>query len=247
MAMYGSELIDEVRAHVGREGSADAGVITDARVCRWINEGQRQIAEKVPGILALTYKCNTSVDATATLAYPLSDWTIPLYSPDATTTNIVNHIHALHILDGINSKEIEFVHTDVWDEIADPTSTDYGTDQPTYYTRRGGNLEIRPLASSGYYDQILRLDADFYPEDYTTTGTDATAHIPDADEGLIMYGTAKAYRAIGDTNSIKKAKELEFQFSNPDPRPGDKQGWLEDFKQQNDELQEWDGDLYGSL
>jgi hypothetical protein len=48
--LTGENLIDEVRSIVGRPGSTDAGVITDVRVNRWLNEAQQKIVEACPGL-----------------------------------------------------------------------------------------------------------------------------------------------------------------------------------------------------
>jgi len=233
--MTGAELETEVQNIVGRE--SDTVLITDARCTRWLNQAQRMIAEKCPGVHELGFKNTTSVDFTQSLSFGLAEFTVG----DDTASNHVCHVFGVHYLDGNESRELVFTHTDQFDSIrSDPTHSDYGFDKPFRWTRRGNNIEILPLSACAYCDKDMRLDGDFYPREFTTNDSSESS-LNDADEGLILFATAKAWKAIGDE---VRAQRTMREFTNPDPRGGEDFGWLEDYKRQNDELHEWDGGWY---
>ena len=58
MALSCAQLTDEVQANTGRVG--DTELVDTTRVTRWLNEGQRIIAEKVPALRPLMVD-NTSL------------------------------------------------------------------------------------------------------------------------------------------------------------------------------------------
>ena len=123
--------------------------------------------------------------------------------------------------------------TDEFDEMyPDPTHTDIPHTQPTHWTRRGNTIEMFPLCLTTYCDKDLRFDGDFYAGDFTTNDA-SSSDITGADEGLIMYGVARAWEAIGDQKtSFVWDKKFDI--------------WLDDFKAQNDDLDEWDGKMFGA-
>ena len=84
--LTGSELVSDVRAAIGRTNDTD--LITDTRITRWLNEAQRTIAERIPGIHQLVFKNTTSLDFTAQLVYNMSDVSVS----DPTTTNNICHM-----------------------------------------------------------------------------------------------------------------------------------------------------------
>jgi hypothetical protein len=103
MALGLTELIDEVKAAIGRD--TDTTLITDTRVLRWLNKAQEDIAEKCPGLTALDFKNTTSVDFTdGQLEWPLSDWTSGLTSnvagTDNTTSNRICHLYGAYFSKG---------------------------------------------------------------------------------------------------------------------------------------------------
>ena len=228
MALTGAALTDEIRAIVGREGSADKGVITDTRCTRWLNEGQEKIVDECDGLHCMQFKNTTSLDITATLSYAISDITVG----DSTTGERIARIWDVYYLDGNESVHLEWMGVDEFDEkYPDPTHSDIATSKPTHWTRRANNIEIFPLCSSGYYDNDLRFDGDYYAADFTTNDTTGS-DISKADDGLIMYGVARAWEAIGD----QKASIIwDKKFY----------AWLDDYKAQNDNLHEWDGKMFG--
>ena len=240
MALTGEQLVDEVRAMVGREGATNSGVITDARVTRWLNEGQREICERIVGINNMLFRNTDSLTTSADMTYAISDITIGDKVADPTDIEVVNHIYGIHYIDGANSVRMQFVHTDEWDKVTDPTSSDFGTQKPIVWTRRGDVLEIRPIPSAAFIGKNLRIDGDAYAGDFTTNDASAS-DISDVDEGLIRFATAKAWGAIGD---LVQEDIWMKKFTNLNPLGGEREGWLELYKRKNDELHEWNGDVY---
>lgn len=229
MALTGDQLTDEVKDFVGR--STDTELVTDARVARVISAGQVKIVEKCPGLHSLTFRNTTSLDTTQTLRYAISDITTV---GDASTDTWPCRIWDAWYLDGNESIHLIFAHTDEFDtEYPDPTHSDFNPDLPKHWTRRGNNIEIYPLCATAYCDKDLGFAGDFYPRDLTTNST-KVSDISGADEGLIMYGIAEAWAMIGNPASILKSQAWHNKFNT----------WLEDFKEQNDTLHEWDGNLY---
>ena len=231
--MTGEELTDEIRAITGRPGASGNGVITDARVTRWLNEGQAEIVEQCVGLHGMSFVNTTSLDTTAVLRYAIADITVG----DISVEDAVCRVFDVYYLDGNESRHLEFVPTDEFDkQYPDPTHSDIATNIPAIWTRRSQNIEIMPLPDSGFYDKDLRFDGDFYAGDFTTndtTGSDITG----ADELLIAYGTWKAWGAIGGREAT--LEELKW-----------KRKWidrLDEFRAQNDDLDEWDGKLFGDV
>jgi hypothetical protein len=235
MALTAAELQAEVRAAIGRTNDTD--LITDARIIRWLNEAQRTVAERIPGILQLRFKNTTSLDFTEQLVYNLSDVT----TVDPTTTNNICHLYGLKFLDGQESRNLLFTHTDEFDNAwPDPTHPDIPAGKPRNWTRRGDTVEIMPISQCSYWDKDMRFDGDRYPVDLTVDSTEIS-EIPDSDEGLTEYAIARAWNYIGDQG---KSSIHDLKFSNPMPNTEQKIGWLEKYKDQNDSLHAWDGNLY---
>ncbi len=233
MALIGSQLIDEVRAIVGREGSTDSGVITDTRITRYLNEAQEAIVEECVGLHSMSFVNTTSLDTTAQLKYAISDITVGDLS---TGGERIARIWDVYYLDGEDSRHLTWMSTDEFDEkYPDATHSDIATGKPSHWTRRGQYIEIFPLPSSGYYDKDLRFDGDYYAADFTTN--DATASdISLADEGLIAYAAWKAWGSISGKEATLEEVKWKMTY----------QEWLEGFKAKNDNLHEWDGNLYGN-
>jgi hypothetical protein len=80
----------------------------------------------------------------------------------------------------------------------------------------------------------LRFEGDFWPHDLTTD--DPTySDICEADEGLIAYGAWKAWNSIGGRDAAIESLKWKKTFND----------WLDDFKDRNEVLHEWDGKEYG--
>ena len=155
MSLTGENLVDEVRALVGREGSGDSGPITDTRVTRWLNEGQKRIAQECPGLPELDFRnpaigdatgASTFTIATDTLNYSIDDLTFSggtAYN-DLTDEKVIFISNVWHV-DGANSLRLRFMPTDEFDTFSiDPTSSDSVSDRPSRWTRRGNNIELAP-------------------------------------------------------------------------------------------------------
>lgn len=234
MALTGEALVDEVQALVGRANGIDTVLITPARVTRWLNEAQRKIADQCPGLLDLDFKSDDSLDiSTDECIYPLSELT------SSDSTEPLAHANAAYIIDGANSIKLTFYPVDEFDELLiDPTSSEHSATEPTRWTRRGDNIEIAPRPSSDYNSLKLRVDGTRYAAEFTTNDSD-TCEIGNADEGLIRYAVAEAWRAIGDEG---KSAYWEKKWYNPlDPA---NPGWLDEFKETYARMAAWEGNLF---
>lgn len=233
MAKTGAQLTDSVQTNVGR--LEDPVLIDNTLVTEFLNEAQRKIADEIPGMHSLTFKNTTSFDTTQVLQYNIRDITVGDLTPvdfGDTTANTVNRIFNVHYLDDNESRRLTFVHTDEWDKISDPTNVNLlPFTRANSWTRRGDFVEIRPICLTENCDNDLRFDGDYYPTDFTTE-TACKSELRKADEGLVFYATSRAWGAIGG-ESINEAKWLA-KFN----------AWLEDYKQRNDDLYEWDGDIF---
>lgn len=232
MALGCASLAAEVQALCGRTG--DTVLITTTQVASWFNEAQRDIADRVPGLHALTFSNKTSLDVTDTLRYALADITAGDYTEQG-----IAHVWEVFYLDGIDSRRLTFVPTDEFDDTwLDPTHADAPRDRARYWTRRGHSLEIAPLSGCGYWDKDLRFDGDFYARDFSAGDTTRTSDLSGADAGLKRYALAQAWRAIGSaggvTGALMKARDYSEQY----------ESWLDEYKAHNDRLLEWDGNLY---
>lgn len=240
MALSCSNLIDEIQAIIGRPDDTELVDIT--RTTRWLNEGQRIIAERVVALRPLMVD-NTSLITADQLSYNLVDLTVgdeTAVTMADTTVSVINRIFSIGYKDGANSQFLRFTHIDEWDKVIDPSSADFGSGKPFRYARRANAIEIRPLADSGHQNMPLRIIGDRWPVDFTTDSS-STTELERADEGLIMYAEAKAWRAIGD--EARHGIRMK-QFSNANPGPNEEFGWLEEYSRRENELHGWDGNLF---
>lgn len=225
MALTCASMALEVQALCGRTG--DTVLITAPQVMTWMNDAQDDVADDVRGLHALTFKNTTSLDTTQALRYALADITAGDY-----TTQPVMDIWNVFYLDGQDSKKLHFTHTDEFDaNWPDPTHSDSVFGKPSHWTRRGGNLEIRPVCSSGYYNKDLRVDGQFYPREFTAGDATVYSDLSKADDGLKLYALSKAWRAIGQT---AKAVDYSVQY----------EAWKEHYGTHAERLDAWSGNLY---
>lgn len=241
MSLSCDNLIDEVQAITGRVG--DTELVDVTRTTRWLNEAQRIIAERVPDLRPLHVDIQSWCTADQ-LAYDCVDLTVgdeTAVTMADTTVSVINRIFSIGYVSGADSVWLRYTHIDEWDLVVDPSSTDYGSGKPFRYTRRANQVEIRPIADSGNQNVPLRVTGDRWPTDFTTNSTEES-ELERADEGLIMYAEAKAWRAIGDEarHNIRMK-----QFSNANPAANEEFGWLEEYERRENELHGWNGDLYG--
>lgn len=224
MALTCASMAAEVQALAGRTG--DTVLVTTDQIKIWFNEAQRDIVDRVPGLQAMGFKNRTSLDTTDTIRYAIADLTMDL------TTQAAAAVHNVFYLDGAESRRLNFVHTDEFDDQwADPTHADAPRDKPHWWTRRGQYIEIVPLCASGYWDDDLRFDGDFYAADFTAGESTAYSDLCEADEGLKYYALSKAWRSIGNMNkAVDYSQQYEF--------------WLDNYEHKNNRLNEWDGNLY---
>lgn len=241
MTLSCENLIDEVKTTIGRPDDTD-DLVDTTRVTRWLNEAQRIIAERVPALRPLMVD-NTSLSTDQQLSYNLVDLTVgdeTAVTMADTTVSTINRIFSIGYVDGANSRWLRYTHIDEWDKVVDPSSSDFGEGPPFRYTRRANAIELRPIADA---TKPLRVIGDRWPVDFTSNSTEVS-ELERADDGLIMFAKAKAFRAIGDGASIAKAKELEKHFSNANPGRNEEFGWLEEYARRENELHGWDGDLF---
>ena len=231
-----AQMIDEVQALTGTT-DPDEPLATEARITRWLNDAQRYIVKKCPGIESLMFKNTTSVDITQSLAYEINDVT----GGDFTTQDIA-HIWDVWLLNGSDSRHLHYLPTDEFDALyPDPTSSEIPISLAQHWTRRGGQIEIMPLSACAFCDKDLRFDGDFYPRDFTEDSSAYSDISMSVHEGLIFYAVAKYYQASGqsDVKALKAWKD----FYNADPRDEESMGWLDDFIASNDRMEAWDGNF----
>jgi hypothetical protein len=234
--LTGEQLVDEVRGNVGRDGTTDAGVITDARVTRWLNEAQQTIVEACPGLT-----CREVEDVTS--FYCISD-EISYSFASFVSGLMVCHPLRLSFRNGNESHDMEFLPPDEFDsQYPDPTHADYSPAKPYHWTRRGNTVEVAPrpsedwkAAAAGDLTGVFRFVYTAFAEDFTTNDADES-DITRADEGLIAFATAKAWEAIGNEG----AHRLWWnKFTN---NSSDYPGWLQRYKGVNDQMLAWDGNV----
>lgn len=238
MALTGEEITDEIRELVGRSGSAAMGVIDDTRAARWQNEAQQRIVEKCPGLPSRQIEDISSFNCVSDQI----NYSFASFCADRKMC----HPLRLYYLNGKSSFELDYMPEDEFDaEYTDPTHSDYSPGQPANWTRKGTNIVIVPRASTDYAGTagdtsgIFKFVYTAYAEDFTTNDFDGS-DISNADEGLIYYGTWKAWAAIGNAT---KEKSWQKKWSNPSPRGNEDYGWLEKFKTLNDGMLAWDGSI----
>ena len=223
--LTGAGINDEIQALTGR--TTDTVLLTNARISRWANEAQRKIIEEVPGIDSLTFKNISSLKCISDqYKYAVNDITVGDVSSQKPC-----HLFGVYLMDGNNSYKLSYIPIDEFDSMyPDPSHTDFEPDKPTVWTRRGAYIEVFPRPSTTYVDYTIRVDGDFYAEEFSTDDTEAS-DITDADDGIINYCMARAWEAIGDD---AKSVACDVRFNN----------WLTRYKDQNDTLHEWEGQIF---
>lgn len=240
MALSCSNLIDEVQVLTGRPDDTELADTT--RITRWLNEGQRIIAERVPALRPLMVD-NTSLSTDQQLSYDLVDLTVgdeTAVTMADTTVSVINRIFSIGYVDGANSRWLRYTHIDEWDRVVDPSSSDFGEGIPKRYTRRANAIEIRPIADT---TKALRIIGDRWPTDFTTESS-SVSELERVDEGLIMFAQAKAFQAIGSPTAVARSRIIMKEFSNQNPGRNEEFGWLEEYARRENEIHGWDGDLY---
>lgn len=241
MALTGEELVDEIRSIVGRGGTDTQGIIDDTRVTRWLNEAQRKIVEKCPGLPCRELEDISSFNCVSDqVAYSFASFC---------ADRKMCHPLRLYYLTGSNSFELDYQPEDEFDTgCIDPTHDDHSATQPVKWTRKGANVYMRPRASSDYAGSagdtsgIFRFVYTAYAEDFTTNDSDES-DISNCDEGLIYYGAWKGWEAIGGAEGKAEADRWRKRWSNPDPAINEDYGWLEQYKAYQDGMLAWDGHI----
>jgi hypothetical protein len=222
----------QCQALCGRTG--DTVLVTTDQIRTWFNEAQRDIADRVPGLHALIFSNKTSLDVTDTLRYALADIT----AGDTTEQEIAN-VWNVFYLDGEDSRRLTFVHTDEFDKNwIDPTHADAPRYRPRWWTRRGHAIEIAPMSGCGYWDHDLRFDGDVYPREFSAADTTRASDLSGAEEGLVSYALAQAWRAIGSAGGVQGALLKAADYSRR------YESWLDTYEHKNNRLDEWNGNLY---
>ncbi len=232
MALSCASMAAQVQALSGRTG--DTVLVTTDQIRVWFNEAQRDVADRAPGLHALTFSNRTSLDVTDTLRYFLGDIT----AGDYTEQGVAN-IWNVFYLDGADSRKLAFVHTDEFDaNWIDPTHADAARYRPRWWTRRGNSIEIVPMSGCAYWDKDLRFDGDFYPREFSAADTTRYSDLSEAEEGLVAYALAQAWRAIGSSGGVQGALMKAADYSRR------YEGWLDNYEHKNNRLDEWPGNLY---
>ncbi len=233
------ELINEVQAACGRSG--DTELVTDTRVTRWLNEAQREVAERIPGLLALDLnEINGFTCVTETSSYNLADMTGHIngnHLSDATSYNWVAHVFEIYFRKGSESYSLDFRPNRTFDGgLIDFTDEDHQASKPRKWTRRGDNIQMYPLCDDINTGTPLRVVGSWYPLDFTL-GSSCESDLDDADEGLILWATMKAWGRIGNDKGRENEGRWRLKFEN----------WLDRHKDKNDRMHEWDANLYGDF
>jgi len=232
MALTGVQLTDEVQEFVGRP--SDTVLIDNTRVTRWLNEAQRKIAEECPDLECLHFKNTVSIDTTEVLRYYVNEITLGYCS----TEEAVCYITDVFYLDGHNSRKLEFIFPDEFDEeYPDPTHSDIATSKPTHWTHRadlsGGHVELMPMCVTAYCDKDLRFEGTFYPREFTTEDSSVSG-IKNADDVMIAYAVAKAWGIIGGEEGKIEGAVWWNKFT----------AGLDDLKGQSERFHQWDGNVF---
>jgi hypothetical protein len=233
MAQKGcDELVTDVQARCHRVD--DNVLVTTIAVTGWLNDCQRQIAERVPNLPELEMRNTDSVTcATTAQSYGLAEWTSPL--TDVTTGNRVCYVKDLYFLNAACSHRVKFLTQDQFDDKRiDFTHSDYETIYPRWWTRRGNNLETFPLTDSTWSGYTLRLDGWVYPPDFDI-GSSCESYLKNCDEILTRYATAQGWAVIGTDEGDKNYTKWMNLFEEA----------LEVRRLSAGRLTAWDGNMYG--
>jgi hypothetical protein len=211
-----AELIAEVQALTGREN--DTVLITSARIIRWLNEAQIDIARICSGHINL----ETSDPDAITLVADTFSYSIAALNPS------LLHLLKAYYMDGSQSRELSYTDTDTFDT-AYPDIASLAGAIPQEYTRRGNTIEVFPKPTSSEAGKYIRLDYTKRPTAFSTGSLSATCELADADQGLIYYAVSEAYKAMGNK------QDMALVYRNPQGT-GHYDIWLSDYRKNYDGL-----------
>jgi len=213
-----SELIAEVQALCGHTG--DTVLITTARVIRWLNEAQDDILSVCPKHIDLETKHVTALTlADATWSYSF-----------ASVSPTVENIHQVFYLDGANSRELDYLDTETFDDKY-PSPADLSDGVPKYWTRRVNTIEVYPVPTASEAGKYLRLNYTKKPTAFSSGSLTATCDMTDADQGLVYYGVSEAFAAIG--GQAESASDYKQRYL----------AWRDDYEAQKDTTELKDDDI----
>ena len=159
----------------------DTALITTARVTLFLNQAQKRIAERTPGLIDLQTKDTSSL----TLAADQLAYSFASFSP------AVCHLLAVFYIDTTSSVPLKFMMLDEFDEKW-PSPTDLDTNQPIWWTRRANTIEVWPVPSSSH-EKTLRVDYTGYPGDMG--GTVVEAGLATSATATTLVDTTKTWTA----------------------------------------------------
>jgi hypothetical protein len=215
MALTLAELITEIQCLSGRTG--DTVLITSARITRWLNEAQDAIVRVCVGHLDLETRGSLAALVSGTYQYPLS-----AVSPS------VQHVLDIAYIDGTQSKPLDYIDTDQFDDdYPDPANSGI-TGIPCQWTRRGQYIEVYPVPGSAEATKVVKINYTKKPTAFAVASPSAVCSMLECDNGLIWYALAEAWVVIGQNDA--EVVKYRVLFKN----------WLED------EYRPYKDGLYGS-
>jgi len=227
MAKTATELVTAVKSIVGRTG--DTALITDEFVIDALNDAQREICEKTPGVDSLIFKNTGSLSlVTDQISYSVTD--ISVTDP---TTVAPAYIFDGYYVNGAQSQLLSYLPVDEFDlHMIDPTSSDHGASKPRRWTQRGQDIELSPRPSSDYNGDTLRVDGQRYAAEFTLGSTSAS-DISRADEGLIRHAVGECYAAMGQ-GGLANYMIWQKRFEE----------WYETFNNRQTSMMAWDDNVF---
>ena len=198
-----TELLTQVQTELGKANPADTELITTARCGHWINEAQRFIIYRYPGLRYVHILDKTTWTAVEN-AYELDLADFTTY-PVA----VVNKLRFVDTTNGVYNYLQPYVGgVDQWDEDY-PYIPDRSSGYPTRFVRRGNKIEVdipfsATAAGAKIWCEYARIPT-------TMTGTDTPA-LTYFDECLIAKAKAYAFGALG--SKFQKVAALQHEIAN---------------------------------
>jgi len=175
--LTGAQMEAEIKANLGNRSDLDSRLYT------FLNFAQEQIARApVWRELEVLETGTTTAD-----------------QPYISLTTRFRDIYSIRLLDGSNSRKLEYVPLRLWDRRI-PRPESYTTGRPSFYTFFSDKVRLWKVPDSAYSYEIRYIK---YPTAFTAASS-STSDLEGKDDIIIALATSWAFRTLGEQDDADR-------------------------------------------
>jgi hypothetical protein len=167
---------DEIRGNLGNRTDLDSSLVN------YINFAQDMMARQYDFE-------ELEIALTDAFTHALATW-VPTIRPKS--------IHSLRLIDGSNSRKLQFIPHRLWDEIL-PDVASYSEGRCTHYTLFNATIEVYPIPDSAY---VRKTRYSGYPTTLLDASPALTSDFIKKDDIIICLATSWAFRRLGNIEKM---------------------------------------------